>query len=1142
MGVDRARSTFDLADRELAPVAGRGRCRSRSSSTTRWRCAPSWRRSQRQRRAQELTIAALRGGYRTVAERDGQRAPNRRRARRLVPDWSRPVLDVAVFQGGLTKGQVHEAKANLSTLARAGRQPSASRARRRRAGAAGRAGRQGRPSAPSQDALVNAREQLRLAEGRYAQGLGSVIELGDAQLAVTAAARKTSRRSSIYRRHGRSSCPPWGSMMHDEQRHHGSRSALPDAPTCATEHDRRAASCAGARHRAPASASAAGWRAGSSARAPVEDARPRPTASGRRAADADRGRGGSCDPGAGGRRAARRARHPRGLGTVAASRPSPSARRSTAGSTRCSSTKGRRSRRATCSRRSIRARSTIQLHTARGRARARQGAAPRTRKLNLERYKTLREQNLDPAAAGRRSARRWSISSTAPMQADQAQIESARLKLDYARITSPIDGVTGVRLVDPGNLVHASDATGIVVVTAARSDRGALHAAAGRSAARRRSAGRRATSPVEALQPRRRQQARQRASSRSSTTRSTRRRRRSGSRRSSRTREHALWPNAVRQGAPARRRREGRARRARRRSCSAARRARSSTSSAPTRRRRCAPIEVDAIAGRPRDHREGPRRRRAGRRRRAEPAPAGQQGRVAAAERRGSRGARRGTGGAERAARRAPRPRGSSEHLRAVHPAAGRDDAADDRPAARGHRRLSRSCRSRRCRRSTTRRSSSRRTCPGASAETMASAVTTPLERQFGQMPSLAQMTSVSSFGSSQITLQFTLDRNIDAAEQDVQAAINAASNLLPRTLPAPPTYSKSNPADTPILTLAVSSRHAAARAGRRLRRLDPRAEDLAGLRRRPRDAQRRAEAGGARAGRSARRSPARASRSRTCAPRSSPRTSTSRRATSTAPRQDYTLATNDQLVKADGVQAARPRLQERRAGAARATSPTSIDGVENAQLAGWAERRSARSSSTCSASRARTSSRSPTASRRCCRSSRRRCRRASTSTILSDRTETVRASVEDVRVHAGPHHRPRRRGHLRLPAQRARDDHPRRRRAALARRHVRRDVPARLQPQQPVADGAHHLDRLRRRRRDRDDREHRALHRGGRAAVRGGAQGRASRSASPSCRSRCRWSRCSSRCSSWAASSAGSSASSRSRSRSPSASRRCSR
>jgi multidrug efflux pump len=95
---------------------------------------------------------------------------------------------------------------------------------------------------------------------------------------------------------------------------------------------------------------------------------------------------------------------------------------------------------------------------------------------------------------------------------------------------------------------------------------------------------------------------------------------------------------------------------------------------------------------------------------------------------------------------------------------------------------------------------------PGASAETMASAVTTPLERQFGQVPSLTQMTSISSFGSSQITLQFSLDRPIDAAEQDVQAAINAASNLLPPTLPAPPTYSKSNPADQPILTLSATS------------------------------------------------------------------------------------------------------------------------------------------------------------------------------------------------------------------------------------------------------------------------------------------------------------------------------------------------
>ena len=96
---------------------------------------------------------------------------------------------------------------------------------------------------------------------------------------------------------------------------------------------------------------------------------------------------------------------------------------------------------------------------------------------------------------------------------------------------------------------------------------------------------------------------------------------------------------------------------------------------------------------------------------------------------------------------------------------------------------------------------------PGASGTTMAESVTTPLERQFGQMPSLAQMTRISSFGYSQVTIVFTLDRSIDVAEQDVQAAINAASNLLPRTLPAPPTYSKRNPADAPVLTISVSSK-----------------------------------------------------------------------------------------------------------------------------------------------------------------------------------------------------------------------------------------------------------------------------------------------------------------------------------------------
>jgi multidrug efflux pump len=95
---------------------------------------------------------------------------------------------------------------------------------------------------------------------------------------------------------------------------------------------------------------------------------------------------------------------------------------------------------------------------------------------------------------------------------------------------------------------------------------------------------------------------------------------------------------------------------------------------------------------------------------------------------------------------------------------------------------------------------------PGASPDVMASSVTSPLERQFGQIPGLNQMTSSSSFGSSIITLQFDLDLSIDVAEQGVQAAINGASNLLPQGLPNPPIYSKVNPADAPIMTLSLTS------------------------------------------------------------------------------------------------------------------------------------------------------------------------------------------------------------------------------------------------------------------------------------------------------------------------------------------------
>src|SRR5579859_6624690 len=96
---------------------------------------------------------------------------------------------------------------------------------------------------------------------------------------------------------------------------------------------------------------------------------------------------------------------------------------------------------------------------------------------------------------------------------------------------------------------------------------------------------------------------------------------------------------------------------------------------------------------------------------------------------------------------------------------------------------------------------------PGASPDVMTTSVTSPLEVQLGQMPGLNQMSSASSAGASVITLQFDLSLSLDVAEQEVQAALNAAGNLLPANLPAPPIYAKVNPADAPVLTLALTSK-----------------------------------------------------------------------------------------------------------------------------------------------------------------------------------------------------------------------------------------------------------------------------------------------------------------------------------------------
>jgi len=283
---------------------------------------------------------------------------------------------------------------------------------------------------------------------------------------------------------------------------------------------------------------------------------------------------------------------------------------------------------------------------------------------------------------------------------------------------------------------------------------------------------------------------------------------------------------------------------------------------------------------------------------------------------------------------------------------------------------------------------------PGGSADTMASAVTTPLERQLGQMPSLTALTSVSSFGYSEITIQFDLDRNIDAAQQDVQAAINAASSLLPVQLPTPPTYSKSNPADQPILTLAISSDVLP------LDQVDDYADSIL--------AQKISQVAGVglvtiNGGQK----PAVRVQVDPLALSGSGLTLEDVRAALVAaninqpkgnidgPRQDYQLATNDQLFKADGfkpliiayVNGSPVRLSD---------ISTAVDGVENAQLAGWSSENRAIILNV---------QRQPGANviqvadkvKALLPQLKSSLPQGLDIKVLSDRTETVRASVEDV-------------------------------------------------------------------------------------------------------------------------------------------------
>ena len=362
-------------------------------------------------------------------------------------------------------------------------------------------------------------------------------------------------------------------------------------------------------------------------------------------------------------------------------------------------------------------------------------------------------------------------------------------------------------------------------------------------------------------------------------------------------------------------------------------------------------------------------------------------------------------------------------------------------------------------------------------------------------------MISSSSFGISQITLQFDLNRDIDAAAQDVQAAINAAGSTLPRNLPYPPIYSKVNPADAPIVTLALTSHDDLAAAAERHRRHAAGAAAERGHRRRPRHG--------------AGRHPARRSASRPIC-RGSPTTASALEDLRTVDRRRQCRRARRARSTARTSPTPSPPTTRSPPPTPIATSSSPIatarrcccsdvadvvDGLENNKVGGWYNGKPAivvDIQRQPGANVIETVRAHPAPS---CRGCSARCRPASTLTVVHDRTTTIRASIRDVQftlvlsvglVIAGG---------ADVPAHHPRHHHRRRGAAAVADRDLRRDVVLRLLARQPVADGADHRHRLRGRRRHRDDREHRAPHGGGREPVRGGAARARARSASPSSR-----------------------------------------
>ena len=374
---------------------------------------------------------------------------------------------------------------------------------------------------------------------------------------------------------------------------------------------------------------------------------------------------------------------------------------------------------------------------------------------------------------------------------------------------------------------------------------------------------------------------------------------------------------------------------------------------------------------------------------------------------------------------------------------------------------------------------------PGASPEVMTSSVTAPLERQFGQMPGLNQMTSASSGGASVITLQFSLDLSLDVAEQEVQAAINASGNLLPADLPTPPIYAKVNPADAPILTLSVTSKTLA------LTDLEDYSET--------RLAQKISQltgvglvtiSGGQRPAVRIQLNPQ--SLAAYGLNIDDVRTTIGNLNVNTpkgnfdGPTQALTINANDQVTSAD--QYRNLIIAYRNGSPVRLSDvATIVRGPENTKLGAWANttpaiiinvQRQPGANIIQVVDRIQSLLPQITAS----------LPSAVDVAVLSNRTVTIRASVADVEfeltlavvlvvlvifvfLRTLP-------GTI-IPSLSV---------PLVARRHVRSDVSPRLQPRQSVADGADHRHRLRRRRRHRHDREHRPPRRGRHGPARSGA------------------------------------------------------